>query len=77
MSDKTPAQKLGLKPGMRAALLHFPEGLELGLPSGIEVVGDIREVDFALEFAMAQAPAVSRLEALAADLPPNAIAWIA
>ena len=40
MAEKTLAEKLQLKPGMKAALLHVPDVLQerLGVPAGVTIV---------------------------------------
>ena len=63
MADKTPAEKLRLKPGMSVALLHLPEGLRdrLGIPADVKFVEDPAEADFVLDYASTQAEAEERL----------------
>jgi len=40
VSDRTPAEKPRLKPGMAAAISHVPEGAELGVPDDVTLVVD-------------------------------------
>jgi hypothetical protein len=79
MADKTPAEKLRLKPGMKAALLHLPEGLQerLGIPAGVTLVGEPPGADFILEFATDQAQAEERLTALRPAVGATTVAWLA
>jgi hypothetical protein len=79
MTDKTAAEKLRLEPGMRAALLHVPEGLQerLGVPDGVVIVDDPMSADFLLEFAEDQAQADERLAALQPAVGDDTVAWFA
>jgi hypothetical protein len=67
MADKTPAQKMLLKPGMTAALPHVPANVlpVLGVPDGAAVKEHPEGAGFILEFATTQAEAEERLAALA------------
>jgi hypothetical protein len=79
MSDKTPAQKLLLKPGMSACVLHLPRSLDgkLGIPADTALTDDPASAEFVLEFASTQVEAENRLGALATALHAKTIAWIA
>ena len=79
MTEKTPAEKLRLKPGMSAAFLHLPDGLHarLGVPEGVVEVADPSEADFILDFASTQAEAEERLTALAPAVRPTTVTWMA
>lgn len=79
MPDKTPAEKLRLKPGMTAALLHVPDGLQerLGLPVGVTLVDDPAAAGFVLDFAEDQAGAEERLTALRPAIRDDAVVWFA
>lgn len=78
MSDKTPAEKLRLKSGMKAALLHVPAELEgaLGLPADVELVDGPTGADFVLDFATTQAEAEQRMSALAGTIGPKTVVWV-
>lgn len=79
MSDKTPAEKLRLKPGMRATLLHMPAELKgaLGISDSVDLVDDPAMADFVLDFATTQAQAEERLSALAPAVREKTVAWMA
>jgi hypothetical protein len=79
MPEKTPAEKLLLKPGMTAALLHVPEGLQeqLGVPPDVTLVDDVAGADFVLDFAEDQARAEERLAALRPAAGPRNVVWLA
>jgi len=79
MADKTPAQKMLLKPGMTAALLHVPAGVlpVLGVPDGAAVQDHLDGAGFILEFATTQAEAEERLAALGPHVREATVAWLA
>ena len=79
MADKTPAEKLHLKSGMSAALLHVPRDLEgkLGIPAEVTTFREATDAQFVLEFARTQAEAEARLAALAGQVGEKTVAWIA
>jgi hypothetical protein len=79
MPDKTPADKLRLKAGMTAALLHLPEDVRggLGLPDGVVVGDDLAQADFILDLATTQAEAEQRLAALEPTVRDETILWFA
>ena len=84
MTEKTPAGKMRLKPGMAAALLHVPAELRgrLGVADGVTVVDDLAkagpaDAGFLLDFATTQAEAEERLVALAPFVGEKTVVWIA
>lgn len=79
MADKTPAERLRLKPGMSVALLHLPEGLRdrLGVPADVKFVEDPAEAGFVLDYASTQAEAEERLTALALKVREKTVTWMA
>ncbi len=79
MADKSPAEKMRLKPGMTAALLHVPAELEgaLGVPAEVTVVQRPEGADFVLDFATSQAEAEERLRALGPAIGEKTLAWLA
>ena len=76
MPDKSPAEKLKFKPGMTAAVLCAPAGVELGLPPGV-ASEDANGADFILVFAATQAEAQARVTAIAPFVGEKTVAWIA
>ena len=78
MTEKTPAEKLRLKSGMSAALLHVPDGLAtvLGLPEGVDVRVEPAGADFILDFATTQAQAEERLTELRPSMGDNTVTWM-
>jgi len=78
MAEKTPAEKLLMKSGTRAALGHVPAELDgrLGLPDAVALVDDAAEADVILEFATSQAEAEQRLAALAPAVGARTVAWL-
>lgn len=80
MADKTPAEKLFLKPGMCAAILDLPESIplaSLGMPDDVTLAVSPARADFVLEFASTQAEAERRIRDLAPDISATSVAWIA
>lgn len=79
MPEKTPAEKLRLKPGMRAAFPHLPEGLleRLGIPEGVEVLDTPEGADFLLGYAETQAQAEERLRELKPFVGATTVTWMA
>ena len=79
MAEKTAAQKMFLKPGMTAALLHVPPALRerLGVPDDVTVTADAEGAGFILEVAETQAQAEERLTALAPVIGTGTVAWLA
>jgi hypothetical protein len=76
MAEKTVAEKLKLKPGMRAVVLHVPDGVDLGLPDGATILNDAAKADFVIEFARTQSEAERRVSALADKIGDKTIFWI-
>ena len=76
MPERTIAEKLKFKPGMRAALLHLPEGIDLGVPDG-ERTGDPASAAFVIDFATSQTEAEDRLASLAASITGAPVLWLA
>jgi hypothetical protein len=74
-------EKLGFKPGMRAALLGAPEGFDetLGaLPDGVEVSTRLTgHRDLVLVFVTARAALVKRLDGLRTAIAPDGMVWVA
>lgn len=74
-------QKLGFKPGMRAALLDAPEGFAatLGeLPDGVDVarrLGGHRHL--VVVFVTRRADLTRRLDALVRAIAPDGMVWVA
>jgi hypothetical protein len=84
VAEKAPAEKMRLKPGMTAALLHVPVGLQgrLGVPDDVIVVDDPAAAGPAgagllLDFATTQAEAEERLFALRPFVGEKTVAWLA
>ena len=79
MAEKTAAEKMRLKEGMTAALLHVPDGMleELGVPEGVTLTADPAAADFILDFATNQAEAEGRLRALRPSLRGESVTWMA
>lgn len=78
MPDRTPAEKLRLKPGMTAAILHQPTELDgvLGVPEGVRLTADPSEADFILDFASTLAEANERLAELSPAVRPKTVTWM-
>jgi hypothetical protein len=76
MAEKPVAEKLKLKPGMSAAVLFAPEGVELGIPADAPNV-DPDEADFILVFAGNQAEAEERIRAVAPSIRATTVTWFA
>ena len=77
MPDKSPAEKLKLRPGMSAAVLFVPADAELGLPAGTKASDDPNGADFILLFASTQAEAEERTRRIAPFVGEKTVAWIA
>jgi hypothetical protein len=79
MAEKTPAEKMRLKPGMTAISLHTPEGMasRLGLPEAVSLTDDPGPADFLLDYASTQAEAEARLTALAPHVGERTLTWLA
>ncbi len=76
-------KKLGIKPGMRVALLHAPEGIEatLGaLPEGVHLQYGLRRserVDLILGFVTERDHLARNIGWLVTTLPPDGGFWVA
>ena len=76
-------KKLGIKPGMRVALLHPPEGIEatLGaLPDGVRLQHGLRRsqrVDLIVGFVTARDHLAHNIGWLVTTLPPEGAFWVA
>jgi hypothetical protein len=79
MPEKSPAEKMRLKSGMTASLLHVPAQLDgaLGMPDGTTLVAAPEGADFILDFATTQAEAEERLLALKPAIAEKTLAWLA
>lgn len=75
MTDRTVLEKLKFKPGMSAAILSAPAGVDLGLPDDVSTT-DAADADFILLFASSHAEAVERLAAVSPAIGPKTVAWI-
>ncbi len=75
--------KLGMKPGMRVALLHAPEGIEatLGeLPGGVRLQHGLRRnqrVDLIVAFVLERDHLARNIGWLVTTLPPDGVFWVA
>lgn len=81
-SSGTPLpRKLGIKPGMRVALLHAPEGFDetLGeLPGAVQVVRRLGgHFDVVVLFVVQRAALELRLDALKDAIAPDGMLWVA
>ncbi len=74
-------RKLGIKPGMRVALLHAPEGFDetLGeLPGDVQVVRRLGgHFDVVVLFVVQRAALELRLDALKDAIAPDGMLWVA
>ena len=79
MPEKSGAEKMRLKSGMTATVLHEPEGsgVALGIPPDVTVVQDPSQAEFILDFATSQAEAQERLEALEPHVGEKTLVWLA
>ncbi len=75
--------KLGIKPGMKVALLHAPEGIEatLGpLPAGVDLQHGVRRgqrVDLIVGFVTDRNHLARNIGWLVTTLPPGGAFWVA
>src|SRR5262249_59917784 len=75
--------KLGIKPGMRVALLHAPDEMEgtLGeLPNGVKLQHGLRRnqrVDLIVAFVMDREHLAGNITCLVTTLPPDGALWVA
>ena len=81
MAEKTAAQKMLIKPGMRGYLIHAPadaESLVGGLPEGFTRLEEPGELaDFILFFAGSRQEAAAELPGVKALLKPSGLIWVA
>lgn len=76
-------KKLGLKAGMRVALLHAPEGAESllePLPEGVKIQHGVRrgqQVDLILGFVVDRDHLARNIGWLVTTLPPDGALWVA
>lgn len=77
MLEKTAAEKMHIKPGVRVASLHAPEDVLtlLGM-TDVEPVNSPQEADIVLLFVNNQAEVEERLTPLAGQLSPATATWI-
>lgn len=74
-SKRSLADKLGIKPGMRVAVINAPEGYPL--PAGVKRVDPpAQPLDFIHLFTINRAELEKRLPDLKAMLVPNGALWI-
>jgi hypothetical protein len=77
------SKKLGIKPGMRVALLHAPNGFEAALgalPDGVRLQHGLRRtqrVDLIIAFVTERDHLARNLGWLIAALPPTGTLWVA
>jgi hypothetical protein len=76
MTERTIAEKLKYKTGMRANLVDVPDRVDLGVPAEAGGGGS-GEADFVVVFASTQADAERRLRELAPALRDTTVAWVA
>lgn len=78
MADKTPAQKMFVKPGMSVALVDAPEGMIdiLILPDDITFVDDLSVADAIVAFATTQAAAEALLPRLRDVADDVGLLWV-
>ena len=76
-------KKLGIKPGMRVAFLHAPDGLDTTLgpmPDGVRIQHRLRRgqhVDLILGFVKERDHLARNIEWLVTALPPDGPLWVA
>ena len=76
-------QKLGIKPGMRVALLHAPDGMEewvSPLPDGVRLRHGLRrneQVDLIVGFVTERGHLARNIGWLVGTLPPDGAFWVA
>ena len=75
-SKRSLEEKLGIKPGMKAAILHAPEGYNLNL-NGATLVGRLKgSLDFIQCFSKAKSELQKDFPKLKAMLTPAGYLWI-
>jgi hypothetical protein len=77
MTDKTPAEKARIKPGIAIAILNQVPGVieSLGLPEGVTFV-EPGEADLIFLFAMTRAELEEQMQPAAASLKSGAALWV-
>jgi hypothetical protein len=75
MTDRTIAEKLRFKPGMKASVLFAPSGVDLGIPADA-LVDESADADFILLFASTQASAEESIRMIASNVREKTVAWI-
>ena len=71
------ARKLGIKPGARVALVAAPDGFELEVPDGVQVVRSLRgRFDVVLWFGVRERTLSRRLPALVRALEVDGGLWL-
>lgn len=75
MTDRSIAEKLKYKAGMRAYLAHVPGGVELGIAPE-DVVTDPADADFILVFAENQAEVEQRMRTFAPAVREKTLTWV-
>lgn len=82
-SGKTLVDKLGIKAGMRVALLHAPEHIDTlldGLPDGVELQHGLRQrdrVDLILGFVTERSHLEKNIDWLRRTVEPDGAFWVA
>jgi hypothetical protein len=77
------AKKLGIKPGMRVALLHPPDGIEEAFgpwPDGVHLQAGLRRgqrVDLIVGFVIDREHLARNIGWLVTTLPPDGAFWVA
>jgi hypothetical protein len=70
------ARKLGLKPGLRVAVDHAPEGWELAEPPDVRFVTDGEPADVVISFVRASIELSERVDHLARQIFPSGSLWL-
>jgi|SRR5688572_20823146 hypothetical protein len=74
-SKRSLADKLGIKPGMRLAVINAPEGYPL--PAGVKRLDPpVKPLDFIHLFTISRAELERRLPDLKVMLVPNGMLWV-
>jgi hypothetical protein len=71
------ARKLGIKPGLRVALEHAPDGWALDDPPPYEDVTGAGPADVIVDFVRAEAELAGHLDQAKDRIHPNGALWIA
>ncbi len=70
-------KKLGIKDGVKVAVVNAPEGFELDVPAGVEIVAGTGKVGVVLLFATRLKELRARFGPLAEAVYPNGRLWVA